>query len=128
MDELERQSCFRFVERTDENDYLFIDKLEGCYSFVGRIGKHFYVMRCIHIPVCTGGRQLISLASGCLHDFIIWHEVMHALGFEHEHQRPDRDEYIRVEYRNVHPDKLGRLSPLLSAYPTVIGVNSRQLR
>ncbi|VDM77765.1 unnamed protein product [Strongylus vulgaris] len=48
-----------------------------------------------------GGRQVLSLAVDCIADYIIWHEVMHAIGFEHEHQRPDRDNFIRVEYSNV---------------------------
>ena len=29
---------------------------------------------------------------------------MHALGFRHEHQRPDRDKYIKVHIDNVFPD------------------------
>ena len=39
---------------------------------------------------------------------------MHVLGLEHEHQRPDRDQYIKVEYKNVEPDKManfGLISP-----------------
>ncbi|CAI4231934.1 unnamed protein product [Auanema sp. JU1783] len=81
----EEKTCFQFKPRVSEKDYLFIDALDGCYSYVGK----------------TGGRQLLSLSEDCLADYIIWHEVMHAIGIEHEHQRPDRDKYIRVVYENV---------------------------
>lgn len=50
---------------------------------------------------------MISLARDCIAEYIIWHEVMHAIGFEHEHQRPDRDKFIRVEYSNVQPGQMG---------------------
>ncbi len=31
----------------------------------------------------------------------ILHEVLHVLGFQHEHQRPDREEYIRINMWNI---------------------------
>ncbi|EFP04866.1 hypothetical protein CRE_29909 [Caenorhabditis remanei] len=86
----EKMSCFKFVDRTTQNDYLFIVPLDGCYSYVGKIG----------------GRQTLSLAADCIADYIIWHEMMHAIGFEHEHQRPDRDSFIRVDYSNVIPGQM----------------------
>ena len=86
---LQANSCFRFVPRNLQRDFLYFDMREGCFSFVGKIG----------------GRQLLSLAAGCLHDYIIWHEVMHALGLEHEHQRPDRDKYIEIQWENVESGK-----------------------
>ncbi|CAJ0602420.1 unnamed protein product [Cylicocyclus nassatus] len=93
---LERVSCFRFVDRGMELDFLMIAPLDGCYSYVGKIG----------------GQQTLSLAVDCIADYIIWHEVMHALGFEHEHQRPDRDDFIKVEYRNVQAGQLANFEKL----------------
>uniref|UniRef100_A0A7I4YLN2 Metalloendopeptidase n=1 Tax=Haemonchus contortus TaxID=6289 RepID=A0A7I4YLN2_HAECO len=66
------------------------------------------------------GTQVISLAVDCIADYIIWHEVMHAIGFEHEHQRPDRDQFIRVEYSNVQQGQLvnfEKLAPHEVDYP-----------
>ena len=36
---------------------------------------------------------------------VIQHEMMHAIGFYHEHNRPDRDNYITVVEANVEEGK-----------------------
>src|SRR5262249_2326381 len=53
---------------------------------------------------CCGGEQKIRIApwesyAGEGRDIspgTVLHEIMHALGFEHEHQRPDRDKLFRL--------------------------------
>ena len=51
----------------------------------------------------VGGEQLLSIGPNCLRTGVIIHEIMHALGFFHEHSRPDRDEHITVELDNLRP-------------------------
>ncbi|KAL8610137.1 hypothetical protein ACOMHN_005912 [Nucella lapillus] len=77
--------CVRFVERTTEHDYIYIQKNTGCHSNIGR----------------QGGAQEVSLGTGCEGKGTIMHELNHALGFWHEQNRYDRDTYV-----TVHPDNI----------------------
>ena len=80
-----KETCLRFVPRTNERGYIDIMQGSGCSSSVGR----------------TGRRQQVSLGNGCVYTGIVMHELMHASGFWHEQSRADRDEHITINWHNI---------------------------
>jgi hypothetical protein len=79
----------RFIERTDEGDYILITRSPDAgvsYSQVGRVG---------------GAQQLQIAGTHWGWNDLVAHELMHALGLWHEQQRPDRDDYIFVNSANI---------------------------
>uniref|UniRef100_A0A3B5PTG8 Metalloendopeptidase n=1 Tax=Xiphophorus maculatus TaxID=8083 RepID=A0A3B5PTG8_XIPMA len=88
-----KATCIRFVPfKLQNSDYLYFYTRpnEGCWSYIGR----------------QGGGQFISLERNkCLRTSTVSHEVLHALGFNHEQVRIDRDEYIRVLFQNIKPGR-----------------------
>ncbi|XP_036912636.1 astacin-like metalloendopeptidase [Sturnira hondurensis] len=87
--EFKRSTCIRFVAYHGQRDFISIMPMSGCFSSVGR----------------SGGMQVVSLAPSCLQrgPGIVLHELMHVLGFWHEHSRADRDHYIRVNWNEILP-------------------------
>ncbi|XP_041795805.1 high choriolytic enzyme 1-like [Chelmon rostratus] len=79
-------TCIRFFPRTNQRDFLHIQSLDGCYSYVGR----------------QGNGQTLSLSHrGCIYYGTVQHELLHALGFSHEQCRADRDQHIRILAQNI---------------------------
>ncbi|CAH1269126.1 ASTL [Branchiostoma lanceolatum] len=83
--EFHRQTCIRFVRRTNQRDYIEFASLGGCFSNVGR----------------NGGRQQVSIGNGCEQTGTVIHEILHALGFWHEQSRPDRDNFVAIQWANI---------------------------
>jgi Astacin (Peptidase family M12A). len=82
----------KFVsQRPSDSYYIEIIKGGGCWSYVGRQPDRF-------------GQEL-SLDDGCVYRDTVQHEFLHALGFEHEQSRPDRDDYVTILYDNIIPGR-----------------------
>ncbi|PIC15179.1 hypothetical protein B9Z55_022254 [Caenorhabditis nigoni] len=93
MQEYASHTCIRWVpkEAADVN-YVHIYPDRGCYSMVGKMG----------------GKQSLSLGSGCIQKGIILHELMHAVGFFHEQSRTDRDDHITIMWNNIQSGMQGQ--------------------
>ncbi|RWS21212.1 hypothetical protein B4U80_05571, partial [Leptotrombidium deliense] len=42
-----------------------------------------------------------SNIGGCTTPALVLHESMHAIGFTHEHQRPNRDQFVKIYWNNI---------------------------
>ena len=65
-------------------------KCLSCCSFVGKRGN---------------GPQAISIGKNCDKFGIVVHELGHAVGFWHEHTRPDRNEWVKIIKENIQEGK-----------------------
>lgn len=90
MQDWEDVSAVDFVLRSGQSDFIHIrnsdsDTDPACNSAVG----------------VQTGQQIINVTSGCLSSFSIHHELAHALGYRHEQNRPDRDDFVTINWCNI---------------------------
>jgi len=91
MTEWESVSGLDFIPYTGQNDYIHIinsgalaNQPSGNWSFIGRVG----------------GRQYLSIFNWDVH-YTMMHELAHAAGIWHEQSRPDRNQYVTIQFANI---------------------------
>lgn len=48
-----------------------------------------------------GKMTILSMGDGCEYKYVMTHELGHVIGFYHEHQRSDRDEFVEILWDNI---------------------------
>jgi hypothetical protein len=87
---LQEQTHLRFVERSNQSDYICFVDGEACRSPYGR----------------QGGRQDVYLNKvSCDKSDAVVHEIAHAIGMRHEHSRRDRDRFVNIHWESIEDGK-----------------------
>lgn len=88
IQDYETNTPLKFVERTDQNNYIEFVKADGNASYLGMIW----------------GRQEIWISDSATIGTYI-HEIGHAIGLIHEHSRSDAGEHIVMLWDNINLPK-----------------------
>jgi len=83
---IQDSSCVTFRAKTaDDKDWMeFVTpKEQGCFAVTYSAGM---------------GLHIVNLNEGCVDKPTVEHEILHVIGANHEHQRPDRDQYIKIDW------------------------------
>jgi hypothetical protein len=94
---METGAQISFVPRTNQEEYVFFTGILTNGNNTSLVGYKKGTRAEINITAFWWRQE----------EWMIVHELGHVLGFHHEHQRWDRDDYINVHYENI---KAGRAS------------------
>ena len=89
------RNCITFKEKTNEKNFLTILNGVECNSLIGKLRD-------------KKSQQVNLDARNCMNKATIAHELVHSLGFDHEHNRPDRDHWVEINFNNVNDGELNR--------------------
>ena len=94
LSELSQVTNLKFTVRTNQRNYLkFVNSgYCGGLSFIGMIGGG----QSIRVPTVKNCFNSKNVATG-----ITKHEIMHAVGFSHQHSYPNRDNHVKILSENI---------------------------
>ncbi|KAK1968928.1 zincin [Colletotrichum sublineola] len=111
MRQWEQSTCIRFIPKKDQAAWVNFKKYDqGC--FASQLGSPLSGEMIVNLDYPNAWEDFATLGTykGCLDAGTPAHELGHVIGLTHEHQRPDRDRYIRVLTNRVEEDNLGQFT------------------
>ncbi|XP_049888053.1 seminal metalloprotease 1-like [Pectinophora gossypiella] len=116
MEDIANKSCVRFRPRVDNEHAVIIQGSQnGCFSSVGFTSSD-------DDDADSNASQILNLANGCFRHGTIVHELLHALGFYHMQSTFNRDEYVKVLWKNIRPGYEHNFAKYTSEAVTNFGV------
>nr|SPP68601.1 Astacin/ShKT-like domain containing protein ASA58a [Colubraria reticulata] len=107
MQAWEKFTCVRFRPRTALNtSFVTIRTGERCNAHLGM----------------KGGERIVELHPTCFWKGIIEHEFGHTLGLIHEHERENRDGYIKVNYQAAKSEAINFLTKMPKGVDDKLGL------
>ncbi|KAF0315616.1 hypothetical protein K4K61_007061 [Colletotrichum sp. SAR11_59] len=97
MRQWEQSTCIRFVPKTNQEAWVNFKKYnDGCWA--QQLGAPYSGEMIVNLDYPNAWEKFISVGTykACLEAGTPGHELGHVIGLAHEHQRPDRDQYIRI--------------------------------
>ncbi|XP_065925089.1 neurogenic locus notch homolog protein 1 isoform X2 [Magallana gigas] len=82
-------TCVRWRLKTADDAYFvkITGDQNGCWSYVGNVK--------------FSGGQGLNLGQGCLDEYVVLHELHHAMGGLHEQQRNRRKYFVKINWENI---------------------------
>jgi len=114
MSEIESKTCIKFFRIPDN---VKLKETPWVRFYEEKNYTYPEGLNCMSVGGSLFPGQDLMLGKDCMTHSMILHELLHALGFLHEHQRPDRDDYLNVNLTGI-PDYLHRQFEKISYMPT----------
>uniref|UniRef100_K1PBI1 Metalloendopeptidase n=1 Tax=Magallana gigas TaxID=29159 RepID=K1PBI1_MAGGI len=86
---IHNSSCVTWKLRENEQEYVRIFNGEDCSSIIGKVSGS------------TSGQKLSLNSANCLFLETVIHEMLHAMGGEHEQTRGDRNRHLKFNWENI---------------------------
>lgn len=109
FDHFKKHTCLKFIEgQTDDGNFIWItnNSSDSCWAVAGYDRK----------PA-----QRLNLAAYCMNQGGVRHELMHAIGFFHQHVVPERDNFISINEDAILPKNKNDFVKLNSSLVTNLG-------